>query len=82
MSDNINTMIDALIDGDMSGAGEAFQAALNDKITATLDQERISIAGSIFNGTGEEVEEFSDEEVEEELSSDEETQPDFDEPEE
>lgn len=67
MSENIEKMIDALVNDDMVGAGDAFKDALNDKISTTLDQERISVANEIFNDEFE----VSEEEIEQELETEE-----------
>lgn len=76
MSENIEKMIDALQSDNMTGAEVAFNDALNDKLTTALDQERINVAGQMFQPevtpeVEDEVGDFSDEDFEDELETEE-----------
>ena len=48
MTEKIKDFVDKLSSGDNAGAGEAFKAALRDKVATSLDAQRQDIAGKIF----------------------------------
>ena len=50
INDNTKNFIDQLSQGDNTDAGEAFKAALRDKVASALDNARKDIAGNLFNG--------------------------------
>ena len=50
INDNTKNFIDHLSQGDNTDAGEAFKAALRDKVASALDNARKDIAGNLFNG--------------------------------
>ena len=52
MAENENKVADfvnKVVSGDNAGAGEAFKDALKDKVGTALDQQRIDVAGNLFN---------------------------------
>jgi len=51
INDNTKNFIDQLSDANNADAGEAFKAALRDKVANALDNARKDIAGNLFNGT-------------------------------
>ena len=61
MSENLETeitfedLIDAALAQDYNKANEIFNAAISAKQDSVLDQERIKVAGQIFNGEDEDV---------------------------
>ena len=59
INDNTKNFIDHLSQGDNMDAGEAFKAALRDKVASALDNARKDIAGNMFNGSIE-AQSFSD----------------------
>lgn len=69
---NIEELIDAIASQNFNNAKGHFDSILGDKLNDALEQEKISVADTIFNGASEEEEEqldfdFEDEdEVEEE----------------
>lgn len=46
---NIETMVNALRTGNASEAQSAFAAAMSEKVNAALDQQKIAVAGQIYN---------------------------------
>ena len=50
INDNTKNFIDQLANGANADAGEAFKAALRDKVADALDNARKDIAGNMFNG--------------------------------
>jgi len=62
MSDNVETensfadLVDAALAKDYNKANEIFGAAISAKQNDVLDQERIKVAGQIFNGVEDEEE--------------------------
>lgn len=52
----IETMIQNIIDDDYNAAGDAFNGLIGDKVTDALDQQKASIAGSIYGGATVETE--------------------------
>lgn len=59
VNDNTKNFIDQLASGNNADAGEAFKAALRDKVADALDNARKDIAGNMFNGSIE-AQSFSD----------------------
>ena len=51
VNDNTKNFIDQLASGSNADAGEAFKAALRDKVADALDNARKDIACNMFNGT-------------------------------
>ena len=51
INDNTKNFIDQLADGNNADAGEAFKAALRDKVADALDNARKDIASNMFNGS-------------------------------
>ena len=41
--------VNKVVDGDNAAAGEAFKDALKGKVGSALDQQRIDVAGNLFN---------------------------------
>lgn len=71
---SVEEIISNLENDNMIDAKAAFQAALNDKISVAMDQERINVANSIYNGVEEteeeiEIEDPSEEEIEQEIET-------------
>ena len=69
-------IIDALSDGDNSGAEQAFKDTIASKVGDALDAEKIALANSVYNGADEEqleldIEDNEAEEPVEEISSEE-----------
>lgn len=54
MSENVQSFVNSLEQGDMVGAQDAFNAELSDRISAAMDAKKIEVASSIF-GSGDEV---------------------------
>jgi hypothetical protein len=50
MSDNTKNFIDKLSAGDQVAAGDAFTAALRDKVGSALETKRQEFASNLFNG--------------------------------
>tara|TARA_B100000768_G_scaffold39913_1_gene38749 strand:- start:10309 stop:10557 length:249 start_codon:yes stop_codon:yes gene_type:complete len=46
-------MVNAIGDGDFSKAGDLFGAELNNRLSDTIEQERISVASNIYAGKEE-----------------------------
>lgn len=68
----IEDMIDNIAGGEMTKANDVFDTLLQDRMNQALDQEKIAVAGTIFNGTEDDQLEFDlddddldDEDVEE-----------------
>tara|TARA_A100001011_G_scaffold187624_2_gene196155 strand:- start:134 stop:460 length:327 start_codon:yes stop_codon:yes gene_type:complete len=58
VNDNTKNFIDQLSQGNNDEAGEAFKAALRDKVANSLDNARKELAGNMFKAP--EAEDFSD----------------------
>ena len=54
---SIEDLINNVVDQDFAKAGPTFQELMQDRMNDALEQEKISIAGSIFNGEEPEEEE-------------------------
>lgn len=72
---SIEDLINNVVDQDFAKAGPTFQELMQDRMNDALEQEKISVAGSIFNGEEPEeevemeaddidVEDITDEEIE------------------
>jgi len=71
---SIEDLINNVVDQDFAKAGPTFQELMQDRMNDALEQEKISVAGSIFNGEEpEEVEmEAEDDEIDvEDITDDE-----------
>lgn len=58
---SIEDLLDNLSAGELQKANDVFNELLSDKLNSALDQERIAVAGSIFNDeqqAEEDTEEF------------------------
>lgn len=69
MSDDIQKMIDDINDKNFSDANKTFTDLLNQKLSDALDQEKVSVADSIYGeeeveSEVEETEEIDDESLE------------------
>ena len=53
VNDNTKNFIDQLSQGNNDEAGEAFKAALRDKVANSLDNARKDLAGNLFSKDGE-----------------------------
>lgn len=62
---SIEDLINNVIDQDFAKAGPTFQELMQDRMNDALEQEKISVAGSIFNG--EEPEEEVEMEAEDDI---------------
>lgn len=60
--EDIETLIDAIGQQDFVNANNMFNELIADRMTAALDQEKIAVAGQIFNGV--EVTDEEDEQLE------------------
>ena len=78
---SIEDLINNAVDQDFAKAGPTFQELMQDRMNDALEQEKISVAGSIFNGEEpEEVEmEAEDDEIDVEDITDEEIEDAIDE---
>ena len=79
--EDIETLIDAIGQQDFVNANNMFNELIADRMTAALDQEKIAVAGQIFNGVEDtddelemvadndydDIDDFSDEEIEDTL---------------
>lgn len=61
-SDPIIDMLQSALDGDYVNADKSFAAILNDRLADAMDQEKVRIADSVYNG--EEPELYVDDEFE------------------
>ena len=71
---SIEDLINNVVDQDFAKAGPTFQELMQDRMNDALEQEKISVAGSIFNGEEpeEEVEMEADDDIEvEDITDDE-----------
>lgn len=50
MSEKIEDMIDAIGTKNLVNASDLFQELIQDKMQTALDQEKIAVADSVFNG--------------------------------
>ena len=55
---SIEDLINNVVDQDFAKAGPTFQELMQDRMNDALEQEKISVAGSIFNGEEPEEEEM------------------------
>ena len=73
MSDSVKNLISAIASGDAVGTEEAFNATMAEKISAKLDDMRISVSQNMFkqqeDSVVEEEVELTDEQISEELAS-------------
>ena len=74
MSEFVDSLINNLSDDNMIGAKADFTSALNAKLAAALDQERINVANQVFNNfkesdDGVDIDDITDEEISRELES-------------
>lgn len=60
----IADLVQAALDKDYNKASEIFGQAMTVKLDDVLDQERVKIAGQIYNGEEPEDEEIADEDLE------------------
>lgn len=65
---NIEDLINSVMDQDFAKAGPMFSELMQQKLADSLDQEKIKVAGVMFNDEEEvedddELEEISDEEI-------------------
>lgn len=65
---NIEDLINSVMDQDFAKAGPMFSELMQQKLADSLDQEKIKVAGVVFNDEeefedDEELEEISDEEI-------------------
>lgn len=65
---NIEDLINSVMDQDFAKAGPMFSELMQQKLADSLDQEKIKVAGIMFNDEEEvedddELEEISDEEI-------------------
>ena len=65
---NIEDLINSVMDQDFAKAGPMFNELMQQKLADSLDQEKIKVAGVVFNDEEEfedddELEEISDEEI-------------------
>jgi len=65
---NIEDLINSVMDQDFAKAGPMFSELMQQKLADSLDQEKIKVAGVVFNDEEEfedddELEEISDEEI-------------------
>lgn len=65
---NIEDLINSVMDQDFAKAGPMFNELMQQKLADSLDQEKIRVAGVVFNDDedfddDEELEEISDEEL-------------------
>jgi hypothetical protein len=65
---SIEDLINNVVDQDFAKAGPTFQELMQDRMNDALEQEKISVAGSIFNG--EEPEEEVEMEAEDDIDVD------------
>lgn len=71
---SIEDLINNVVDQDFAKAGPTFQELMQDRMNDALEQEKISVAGSIFNGEEpeEEVEMEADDDIDvEDITDDE-----------
>lgn len=67
---NVQDMIDALQTGNMSGAQDAFNAALNDKMSDALDAKKIEVAADVYGGAQEVTTDVEPEDMEIDVEDD------------
>lgn len=62
---NIEDLINSVMDQDFAKAGPMFSELMQQKLADSLDQEKIKVAGVVFNDEEdfEDLEEISDEEI-------------------
>lgn len=62
----IEDMIDNIAAGELNQANSTFNTLVQDRVNQAVDQEKIAVAGTVFNGTEEEQLEldFDDEDLE------------------
>jgi hypothetical protein len=78
---SIEDLINNVVDQDFAKAGPTFHELMQDRMNDALEQEKISVAGSIFNGEEpeEEVEMEADDDIDVEDITDEEIEDAIDE---
>jgi len=64
--DPIGDFIDSIASGDFNQSEKLFNDLLADKMDHALEAEKISVAGSIFNGVEDTLEYESEEDIDEE----------------
>jgi hypothetical protein len=69
---NIEDLINTVVDQDFAKAGPMFSEIMQQKLLDSLDQEKIRVAGVVFNDDEDDLEEVSDEEIDEILDDEEE----------
>jgi hypothetical protein len=60
---SIEDLINNVMDQDFAKAGPMFSELMQQKLTDALDQEKVRVAGAIFNDDEDGLEEISDEEI-------------------
>ncbi len=60
---NIEDLINNVMDQDFAKAGPMFSELMQQKLTDALNQEKVRVAGAIFNDDEDGLEEISDEEI-------------------
>jgi hypothetical protein len=69
MSSNVEDLINALQQGDMSQANQAFETELASRVATSLDAHKSAVASSIY-GEADEVSADYDEDIADELEDD------------
>jgi hypothetical protein len=69
---NIEDLINTVVDQDFAKAGPMFSELMQQKLTDALDQEKVRVAGVVFNDAEDDLEDVSDEEIEEIVDDEEE----------
>lgn len=54
----IEDMIDNIAAGELNQANSTFNTLVQDRVNQAVDQEKIAVAGTMFNGTEEEEEQL------------------------
>ena len=60
MNESVKNLIDAIASGDATQTESAFQAVMAEKISAKLEDMRVSVAQSMFTPVQEEVEQIDE----------------------
>ena len=80
---SIEDMIDQIGSKDFNKANDIFQDVIDAKIQDALDQQKIAVAGKVFNGEEEQLElDLDDEDLEELDAAEDEAEEEYDEDEE
>ncbi len=69
---SIEDLINNVMDQDFASAGPSFNEIMQQKLTDALDQEKVRVAGVVFNDDEDDLEDVSDEEIEEIVDDEEE----------